>query len=63
MGTRIDVAAVPEPIDVGPEMEALKRFFRPCTSEGPIHEGGMGPGTPLARCGPGRVEREARWAV
>ena len=49
MGTRIDVAAVPKPIDVGPEMEALERFFRPCTWEGTIHEGGMGPGTPAMR--------------
>lgn len=49
MGTRIDVAAVPKPIDVGPEMEALERFFRPCTWEGTIHEGGMGPGTPTMR--------------
>ena len=49
MGTHIDVAAVPKPIDVGPEMEALERFFRPCTWEGTIHEGGMGPGTPAMR--------------
>lgn len=64
MGTRIDVAAIPKPIDVGPEMEALERFFRPCTWEGTIHEGGMGPGTPAMRgVGRGVVEpiQGGRW--
>jgi hypothetical protein len=64
MGTRIDVAAVPKPIDVGPEMEALERFFRPCTWEGTIHEGGMGPGTPAMRgVGRGVIEKiqGGRW--
>ena len=64
MSTRSDVAVVPKPIDVGPEMEALERFFRPCTWEGTIHEGGMGPGTPVMRgVGRGVVEpiQGGRW--
>ena len=64
MSTRSDVAVVPKPIDVGPEMEALERFFRPCTWEGTIHEGGMGPGTPAMRgVGRGAVEpiQGGRW--
>ena len=47
MGTGADVAAVPQRIGVGPEMEALGRFYRDVTWKGIIiHEGGMGPGTP-----------------
>ena len=45
---------VPKPIDVGPEIEALHRFYRDSTWEGWIHEGGMGPGTP-AMNGVGRA--------
>jgi hypothetical protein len=45
----VDVAKVPRPIEVGPEMEALWRFFPDVTWEGTIHEGGMGPGTPMMR--------------
>jgi hypothetical protein len=66
METSIDVAAVPTPIGVGPEMEALWRFFRNCTWEGTIHEGGMGPGTPAMRgAGRGVVEpiQDGRWIV
>ena len=41
------VGAVPKPIEVGAEMEALRRFLPDSvTWEGTIHEGGMGPGTP-----------------
>ncbi len=31
---------MPKPIDVGPELEALRRFFGDVTWEGTIHEGG-----------------------
>jgi hypothetical protein len=64
METSIDVAAVPKPIGVGPEMGAIWRFFRNCTWEGTIHEGGMGPGTPAMRgAGRGVVEpiQDGRW--
>jgi Protein of unknown function (DUF1579) len=66
METSIDVAAIPKPISVGPEMAALWRFFRNCTWEGTIHEGGMGPGTPAMRgAGRGVVEpiQDGRWIV
>ena len=47
MGGGTGAQAVPRPIDVGPEMEALRRFCPDqITWEGTIHEGGMGPGTP-----------------
>jgi len=49
MGTSVNVAAVPRPIDVGPEMEALRRFLPDVSWDGTIHEGGMGPGTPAMR--------------
>jgi hypothetical protein len=43
----VGIEAVPKPIEVGPEMEALRRFVPDAvTWEGTIHEGGMGPGTP-----------------
>jgi hypothetical protein len=63
MGTRIDVAAVPKPINVGPEMKALERFCRPCTWEGTIQERGMGPGTPAMRGGAWRRPADPRWPV
>jgi hypothetical protein len=46
MGAGEDRAAVAQPSGVGPEMAALGRFHRDVTWKGPIHEGGMGPGTP-----------------
>ncbi len=64
MSTQSNVEAVPKPIEVGPEMEALRRFFRDCTWGGTIHEGGMGPGTPAMRgIGRGTVKtiQEGRW--
>ena len=59
-----NVAAVPKPIDVGPEMEALRRFFKDVTWTGMIHEGGMGPGSPAMRgVGRGTVRdiQDGRW--
>jgi hypothetical protein len=38
-----DAGAVPQPIGVGPQMQALGRFCRDATWKGVIHEGGMGP--------------------
>lgn len=60
-----DITAVPRPIDVGPEMDALRRFIpEAVTWEGTIHAGGMGPGTPTMR-GVGRGSAEpiqgGRW--
>ena len=49
MVTDTSIAAVPKPIDVGPEMEALARFFPDVEWDGTIHEGGMGPGTPAMK--------------
>jgi hypothetical protein len=41
---------VPRPIEVGREMDALRRFCPPTVVwEGTIHAGGMGPGTPAMR--------------
>lgn len=64
MLTTIDVSAIPKPIEVGPEMAALRRFFPGVTWRGTIHEGGMGPGTP-AMTGVGRgtagVIQDGRW--
>ncbi len=58
-------AAVPKPIGVGPEMQALRRFFPQVVSwAGTIHEGGMGPGTPAMRGigrGMARVIQDGRW--
>ena len=59
------VEVVPQPIGVGGEMEALRRFFPAAvTWEGTIHEGGMGSGTPAMR-GIGRgtatVIQDGRW--
>jgi hypothetical protein len=53
MGAGGDVAAVRQPIGVGPEMAALGRFYTDVTWEGGIREGGMGPGKP-AMTGVGR---------
>jgi len=64
MSTRADAAAVPKPIDAGPEMAALGRFYRDVTWNGVIHAGGMGPGTP-AMTGVGRARataiQDGRW--
>jgi hypothetical protein len=56
---------VPRPIEVGAEMDALRRF---CPDEvawkGTIHEGGMGPGTPAMRGigrGSHRTLQDGRW--
>ena len=61
-----EMEAVPKPIEVGPEMAALRRFFRDVTWDGMIHEGGMGPGTPAMR-GVGRSTvgeiQDGRWIV
>ena len=54
MTTRTNAGTVPRPIEVGPEMAALERFFCKCTWEGTIHEGGMGPGTPAMKGHPAR---------
>ncbi|MCL4289843.1 MAG: DUF1579 family protein [Thermoleophilia bacterium] len=66
MTERPDIAAVPKPIDVGPEMEALRRFFGDVTWEGTIRAGGMGPGTPtMTGSGRGRhtTIQDGRWIV
>lgn len=59
-----NVEAVPKPIAIGAEMEALRRFYRDSTWEGWIHEHGMGPGTPKMK-GIGRATftpiQEGRW--
>jgi hypothetical protein len=57
MALYTDVELVPKPIEAGPEMDALRRFYPDCTWEGQIHEGGMGPGTPAMR-GIGRATFE-----
>ena len=63
MDTRTDTT-VPGPVSVGPEMDALGRFYRDVTWKGVIHEGGMGPGTP-AMTGVGhstsQVIQDGRW--
>jgi hypothetical protein len=66
MGTGGDVAAVRQPIGVGPEMAALGRFYTDVTWEGVIREGGMGPGTPtMTGVGRGTVQaiQDGRWIV
>jgi hypothetical protein len=66
MGDGGQAVAVRQPIGVGPEMAALRRFYQDATWEGTIREGGMGPGTP-AMTGVGRVTaraiQEGRWIV
>jgi hypothetical protein len=59
-------AAVPQPASVGPEMAALGRFYTDVTWTGTIHEGGMGPGTPvMTGAGRGQVQaiQDGRWIV
>jgi len=61
-----DAAKVPRPIAAGPEMKALGRFYRDFTWKGVIHEGGMGPGTPVmtgAGHGTARAIQDGRWIV
>jgi len=41
-----DIANVPKPISIGPEMEALARFHVDCSWKGTVFAGGMGPGCP-----------------
>jgi hypothetical protein len=57
---------IPEPIQAGPEMDALRRFHRDSVWEGWIREGGMGPGTPPMK-GVGRATfhriQDGRWFV
>jgi hypothetical protein len=61
----VGAEAVPKPIEVGSEMEALGRFFpEVVTWEGTIHEGGMGPGTPAMRGigrGTAKLIQDGRW--
>ena len=57
---------VPRPVAAGPEMAALGRFFRDCTREGTIVEGGMGPGTPEMTAhgrGAHRTTQDGLWIV
>jgi hypothetical protein len=66
MTTATDVTKVPTPIDVGPEMAALRRFYPDVTWSGTISEGGMGPGTPAMQAlGRGTHEsiQDGRWIV
>ena len=66
MSARVDAAAVPRPIGVGPEMAALSRFYRDVTWKGIIQAGGMGPGTPaMTGVGRGKVQaiQDGRWIV
>jgi hypothetical protein len=64
MSVDVGVELVPKPIEVGPEMDTLRRFYPDCTWRGRIHEGGMGPGTPAMR-GVGRATfqpiQDGRW--
>jgi len=57
--------AVPTPIEVGAEMEALRRFVPDAvTWEGTIHAGGMGPGTPeMKGVGRGGSEADPGWSL
>jgi hypothetical protein len=58
------VVTVPKPVEVGPEMQALGRFYRDVTWTGTIHENGMGPGTPAMKgVGRGTVRpiQDGRW--
>lgn len=66
MASTTGVETLPKPIGVGPEMEALRRFFKDVIWTGHIHENGMGPGTP-AMSGVGRAMvheiQDGRWIV
>jgi hypothetical protein len=64
MATSTQAASAPKPIDVGPEMDALWRFFPDVMWRGEIHAGGMGPGTPaMSGIGRGSATRlqDGRW--
>jgi len=66
MGTGGAAAAIRQPIDVGPEMAALGRFYTDVTWEGTIREGGMGPGAPAMTgvgSGTARPIQDGRWIV
>jgi hypothetical protein len=66
MTTTTDVAKVPMPIEVGPEMEALWRFYPDVSWSGTISEGGMGPGTPRMHAtgqGTHEIIQDGRWIV
>ena len=66
MGVGGDGRMVRQPIDVGPEMAALRRFYRDVAWEGTVREGGMGPGTPaMTGVGRGTVQaiQDGRWIV
>jgi hypothetical protein len=66
MSATDDLARVPKPIAVGPEMAALARFHPDITWTGAITEGAMGPGTP-AMTAEGRGThtsiQDGRWIV
>jgi hypothetical protein len=56
--------SVPKPVEVGPEMDALSRFYGNVRWTGTIHENGMGPGTPAMNgVGRGTVRpiQDGRW--
>jgi hypothetical protein len=62
--TNTALSTVPRPIDVGPEMTALGRFFPDVMWKGEIHEGGMGPRTPVMigiGHGSARPLQDGRW--
>ncbi|HWC71151.1 MAG TPA: DUF1579 family protein [Actinomycetota bacterium] len=65
MESRADLDAIPKPIGIGAEMEALRTFCPDAvTWTGTIHEGGMGPGTPRmtgAGRGKARPIQGGRW--
>jgi hypothetical protein len=57
---------VPRPIEPGPEMRELRRFFPDVSWAGTIQEGGMGPGTPeMTAVGSGTHDliQDGRWLV
>jgi hypothetical protein len=60
------IERIPAPIEVGPEMQALRRFFPDVTWVGEIQQGGMGPGTPAMTArgrGTHEVIQDGRWIV
>jgi hypothetical protein len=66
MSVTDDLARVPKPIAVGPEMAALARFHADVTWTGTIAEGGMGPGTPSMTArgrGTHTSIQDGRWIV
>ena len=66
MAAGTTISAVPRPISVGPEQEALRPFHRDGTWVGRIHAGGMGPGTPAQTAiGEARHRwiQDGRWVV